>query len=447
MLANLLLLGLLHGCASSSGGGEAADARPLVVIGVDGLDARTVERLSGEGRLPNLSRLAKRGTFSEIRSIEPLISPTIWTSMGSGKLPARHGVWGWESWGGWGNRMIATEDIRVRRYWEILDEAGINCATIGWLLLAPVVPSQHGLTVSSKLVWNVKVGEISAAELSTDDLGGVDAEVISPAAALDWAKPLIVTREDMANSPLKDQIPIVPLAVHPWARDEYVVRVTEEAAKRTHPRVLTAYLKGVDELAHLFLAFQDRGLSRRLLSNPSAYAWDSTQVPDLDMPWEGQPIDDEKIALAGRVVDDYVAWTDAAIGRILSAMGGDPNVIIISDHGFEIEPLPFNARMSGGIPATDHRMEATVILSGPDFEPHGKLEAPSVMDLTPTILYMMNQPVAKDMDGRVLIEALRDHREIAWRDTYENHPSQRQAYRDRDETFEVERLKALGYIQ
>lgn len=447
MIRDLILIGLLTGCSSPQETSDADQPHQLIVIGVDGLDSRTVERMSAEGRLPNLSRLAKAGIFSELRSIEPIISPSIWTSMGSGKLPARHGVWGWESWGGWKDRMIATEDIRVRRYWEILDDAGINCATIGWLLLAPVIPSQHGLTVSSKLVWNVKVGDISAAELVTDDLGGVDAESVSPASALNWAKPLLVTTEDMASSPLAEQFPIVPLAVHPWARDEYTVRVTAEAAKRTHPRVLTAYLKGVDELSHLFLAFQDRGLTRRLLQDPSSYAWDSTQVPDLDMPWEGLPIDEQKIALAGRVVDDYVAWTDSAIGRILEAAGGDPNVIIISDHGFQIDPLPFNARMTGGIPATEHRLMATIILSGPDFEPQAKLIAPSVIDMAPTILYMMGQPVAKDMDGRVLIEAMRDRRDIAWKDTYEDRPAERQAYRDRDETFEIERLRALGYVQ
>ncbi|MDP6935503.1 MAG: alkaline phosphatase family protein, partial [Myxococcota bacterium] len=91
LLASSLLTG---GCALIARSSEPEQPR-IILLAIDGLETRHVEELGNQGLLPNLSRLASEGTFSEIRSIQPLISPVIWTSVASGMTPERHGVAGW----------------------------------------------------------------------------------------------------------------------------------------------------------------------------------------------------------------------------------------------------------------------------------------------------------------------------------------------------------------
>lgn len=64
----------------------------VVVLGFDGADARTVERMMGEGRLPNLSRLAEQGTFSGLVSTNPAESAAGWAALNTGMNPAKNGV-------------------------------------------------------------------------------------------------------------------------------------------------------------------------------------------------------------------------------------------------------------------------------------------------------------------------------------------------------------------
>ena len=46
------------------------------------------------------------------------------------------------------------------------------------------------------------------------------------------------------------------------------------------------------------------------------------------------------------------------------------------------------------------------IMKGPHIVPGAVLKEPNIMDIAPTILYLLGEPVSEDMDGRVLIEAI-----------------------------------------
>ncbi|MCU0304461.1 MAG: alkaline phosphatase family protein [Thermoanaerobaculales bacterium] len=71
-------------------------ARPLVrrvvFIGFDGQDAAITERLMAEGKLPNLSRLAERGSYRRLRTTFPSITPVAWSSFSTGANPGRHNI-------------------------------------------------------------------------------------------------------------------------------------------------------------------------------------------------------------------------------------------------------------------------------------------------------------------------------------------------------------------
>lgn len=68
-----------------------ASAR-VVLIGVDGATWRLIDPLLAAGRLPSLAAIAGRGGTAEIETVEPVNSPTVWTSIATGRSPDAHGV-------------------------------------------------------------------------------------------------------------------------------------------------------------------------------------------------------------------------------------------------------------------------------------------------------------------------------------------------------------------
>jgi len=67
--------------------------RKVVVIGLDGLDAKLVRRLMAEGKLPNFRALAGNGSFSELQTVAPALTPAAWSSFLTGVDPSRHGIY------------------------------------------------------------------------------------------------------------------------------------------------------------------------------------------------------------------------------------------------------------------------------------------------------------------------------------------------------------------
>lgn len=100
----------------------------------------------------------------------------------------------------------------------------------------------------------------------------------------------------------------------------------------------------------------------------------------------------------------------------------------------------------------DHQEDGIIILSGPQIKRKHVTRNASVLDLTPTILYLMGLPFAEDMDGKVLIDAIDPayikQRVVRTISTYENNiPIQRVIAKDTTVDADMlERLQALGYI-
>jgi predicted AlkP superfamily phosphohydrolase/phosphomutase len=66
--------------------------RRVVFIGFDGQDATITEQMMAEGKLPNLSRLAGRGSYRRLRTTFPSITPVAWSSFSTGTNPGRHNI-------------------------------------------------------------------------------------------------------------------------------------------------------------------------------------------------------------------------------------------------------------------------------------------------------------------------------------------------------------------
>ncbi|MBN1842113.1 MAG: alkaline phosphatase family protein [Deltaproteobacteria bacterium] len=97
-----------------------------------------------------------------------------------------------------------------------------------------------------------------------------------------------------------------------------------------------------------------------------------------------------------------------------------------------------------------HAEEGVIVMCGPDIKSGARLENLSFYDIAPTVLWLMGLPVAKDMCGRAIIEAvdetyLRENplKEI---DTYEEGVDAEDTVEELDYGKIEERLKSLGYL-
>jgi len=66
--------------------------RRAVVVGLDGLDPVLTRRFMAEDKLPNMSRLASAGTFRDLGTTCPAMSPVAWSSFATGVNPGKHGI-------------------------------------------------------------------------------------------------------------------------------------------------------------------------------------------------------------------------------------------------------------------------------------------------------------------------------------------------------------------
>jgi predicted AlkP superfamily phosphohydrolase/phosphomutase len=103
-------------------------------------------------------------------------------------------------------------------------------------------------------------------------------------------------------------------------------------------------------------------------------------------------------------------------------------------------------------PRPDHARDGILILSGPSVAPRGVRVEASILDVAPTALHLLGQPVYREMDGRVRTEFLADAtppRAISEADDphYPAAPDATSPYTAEDLEAITERLDALGYVQ
>jgi predicted AlkP superfamily phosphohydrolase/phosphomutase len=66
--------------------------RRVIVLGFDGMDYELTREMMDRGRLPNLARLAGRGSFNPLGTSTPPQSPVAWSTFITGVDPGRHGI-------------------------------------------------------------------------------------------------------------------------------------------------------------------------------------------------------------------------------------------------------------------------------------------------------------------------------------------------------------------
>ena len=122
----------------------------------------------------------------------------------------------------------------------------------------------------------------------------------------------------------------------------------------------------------------------------------------------------------GRVLERYASLLGRwIVARSKKELGPDDVLVVVSAHG--LEPTRLWRRLVGTLTGTEVAAAShaaappgLLLAVGAGIQPGAGLVGASVLDVTPTLLYLLGLPVARDMDGRVLTEMLepasaRDH--------------------------------------
>ncbi|MBN2565839.1 MAG: alkaline phosphatase family protein, partial [Candidatus Eisenbacteria bacterium] len=188
------------------------------------------------------------------------------------------------------------------------------------------------------------------------------------------------------------------------------------------------YFRGCDMTSHFFWRFMEPETWRRELSA-------------------------EAIAAFSPVVDRYYAFADSLLGDMIALADENTVVIVCSDHGFAGHRGYAGFEGDVAVGTQMHRMEGIVFMSGPGIARGAVIQGAGVLDITPTVLALSGLPVARDMDGRPLTEALErgflDQHPVLYVDTYEipgDVGGDAQPVQSPVDEEIKEMLRSLGYI-
>ncbi len=426
--------------AAAAPGRSPGGAR-LLVVGLDGADWQIADPLIAEGKLPNLEKLRRTGAWGDLRSISPMLSPLLWTSIATGKRPDVHGVTDFLVVDpSTGKRVPITSTYRkVKALWNIYSESGLTVDVIGWWATWPAEPI-NGHMVSDRFSYSLFGFRPGAEETASlvhppayidrlDDLRVGDSQI-----TLDMIRRFVpITAEELAAARARLEGDADSSSLDPIG---HLIRILS-ATRSYHaaaldrlgsapPDLLAVYYQGIDEVCHRFGHY----------------------IPPR-LPW----VEADRFEKFKDVVTRFYEYQDDLLGELLNAAAPGTTVVVISDHGFlngtDRPDFPADLESRAG---AWHRTYGVIVLSGEGIR-RGRLEPSSLYDVAPTLLYLGGLPVAADMEGRPILDAVtaerRSRLKVSTVASYEDPgwrgaPAGEAAARIDEEM--LERLRSLGYI-
>jgi hypothetical protein len=162
--------------------------RRLLVVGLEGLDAKVLLADAVSASYPNLARLREDGARAPISPHRPFLRLALWTSAATGTYPGRHGV---KDHRGWNLPMVFSETLRllpwtpegsrmilpwglstqvppppatVTPLWARLDASGVATRVFGWPGswgddLSPQISPRDGMDASLEVTMRASLEE------------------------------------------------------------------------------------------------------------------------------------------------------------------------------------------------------------------------------------------------------------------------------------------------
>ncbi len=411
--------------------------RKVLMVGWDGADWLMIRPLLAAGRLPNLRRLIDSGTSGELRSLKPLLSPLLWTTIATGRPVVAHGVADFlvQDQGSAELVPIGSDARRVHALWTILPAFGLRTDVVGWWATWPAEETL-GTLVTDRVAYQLFQYR--------DDPSG--AGKVHPPNAWAWVREELVSVERIGHQDVRRFVEV--------GREEFERLVSSLPTERRHEnrinhlRKILATTRGYHAVALSLLERQaDLTLVYYEGTDTVAHLFARYLPPTLPgvSPQEAQRF--------SRALPEFYAYADELLGQLVARAAPDTIVIVLSDHGFftgRARPAEDPSDFTTGAPQW-HRLHGILVAAG-DGIPRGELLQATILDVAPTVLALLGLPVPRDMEGQVLQALLpppvrsHDERRLA---SYQILPRPAHARGQRSPVADQERLRelaALGYI-
>lgn len=415
----------------------------IVLVGFDGLDWVMVDSLVARGEMPNLERLRRTGSSGPLRSMQPMLSPILWTSMATGKTADKHGI-GWfgvENPNTHAFQPIQSTARKVEALWNIASDEGRTVGVVNWYASYPaevvdgfVVTNYFGSHAFGMTGEGVRVSagktypeslfdEVEATYARHERLGLDDLRRFAATSEAELARLTALTGSERVGDPLA-------LLHDTLAAADGTAATTIALDRRFEPELLLAYFDLTDAAAHLFMRYR-----------PPPLAW----------------VERERQARFAGVIDEVYRRADRILGELLEQVGPRALVFVVSDHGFESgddRPAGDPERDVDAQTAVEwHRLDGVLCAAGPGIRAGHRIEGASILDVAPTLLYALGLPVARDMDGKPLLalfdEPFREAHALERVASYERDGHTRATEPSASDTdadrATAEKLRALGY--
>ena len=357
-----------------------ADRRRVLLVGWDAADWKVIHPLIDAGHMPHLARLLGRGVMGNMATLQPMLSPMLWTSIATGKRPHKHGVHGFaEVAPETGDvRPVSSLSRSTKAIWNILHQEGKTCHVVGWWPSHPAEPV-HGAMVSN---------HFQVAHAPLGDAWPLTPGTVHPAAIQADLAALRIHPQEIEGDMLRAFVPRAPeIDPDKDPRLGMLARVVAECASvhaaathilHTRPDwdFAAIYYDAIDHFSHGFMRY-----------HPPRLEWVSQK--DFD--------------LYSQVLGGAYVYHDTMLGVLLELAGDETTVLLVSDHGFHPDHLrPRTLPNEPAGPAAEHRPFGIFVAAGPGIRQDELVHGASVLDVAPTVLTLFDLPIGRDMDGKPL---------------------------------------------
>jgi predicted AlkP superfamily phosphohydrolase/phosphomutase/Flp pilus assembly protein TadD len=363
--------------------------RKLILLGVDGGDWTLIKPLVEQGKLPNFGRLIAGGATGILRSMEPTLSPLLWTSMATGKNPEEHGILSFTVRDpATGEKVPVTRlHRRVDAFWNFLSDADLTVDIVGWLATYP--PEEiDGVMVTDKVGYLAFAGpsDTSATNPVFPDSRREEIEkLIVRGNSITYGEFKPFLHIDEAEFNANRDLPFDPAnpvnnAIQLYASAKSFCDIGLHLLETDDPDVLAVYFEFVDAMGHLFMPYA---------------------------PPRQEGIDEGDYEKFKDAVEEAYVFQDKIIGQFMEKMGENTVLMIVSDHGFKSGDARLRGRADvwAGKAAMWHRLDGIIGFYGDGVKSGYTMEKAEILDVTPTILALAGLPRALDMPGTVLAGA------------------------------------------
>ena len=365
--------------------------RKLLLVGWDAADWKVINPLIDQGLMPNLQSLVNGGVMANLRTLHPVLSPILWTSIATGKRPFKHGILGFiePTPDGLHVRPVTNLSRKTKAIWNILNQNGFKTNVVGWW------PSHPAEAIDGVMVSDL-MNKVPSKYVAANKWPMSEATVY-PSRLYQEIKSLRMHPGEMTPEILLNFIPLaakVDQKKDPRLQTciKIICELTSVHAAATHIMetepwdFMAVYYDAIDHFSHGFMKYHP---------------------PQL------KGVSNEEFEIYRHVITSAYIFHDMMLERLLELAGSEATVIVMSDHGFHsdhLRPSYIPAEPAG--PAVEHRDHGIFVMNGPGVRNDELLFGLNLLDVAPTVLHAFGISVGEDFDGHVIDQAFIDFHEI-----------------------------------